>query len=280
MLLIGDTGTGKEMFAQAIHAHSRRQEAAFVSVNCAAVPESLLESELFGYEEGAFTGARRGGKTGLVELAHGGTLFLDEIGEMPLRLQARLLRVLQDKVVTRLGSTRFVQVNVRIICATNRNLFAMARQGQFRQDLFYRINTLLLKIPSLEARREDIGPIVLAYLRRLRGEGYKKLSISDEAIEKLEQHDWPGNVRELLHVVDRAIALARQPVIQASDILFDADILDEEEPETPSAGRGETASCARLEAVLQKYRYNKTQAAEALGISRTTLWRRMKECGL
>ena len=122
-----------------------------------------------------------------MELAHGGTLFLDEIGEMPLRLQARLLRVLQDKVVTRLGSTRFVQVNVRIICATNRNLFAMARQGQFRQDLFYRINTLLLKIPSLEARREDIGPIVLAYLRRLRGEGYKKLSISDEAIEKLEQ---------------------------------------------------------------------------------------------
>lgn len=215
-----------------------------------------------------------------MELAHGGTLFLDEIGEMPLRLQARLLRVLQDKVVTRLGSTRFVQVNVRIICATNRNLFAMARQGQFRQDLFYRINTLLLKIPSLEARREDIGPIVLAYLRRLRGEGYKKLSISDEAIEKLEQHDWPGNVREMLHVVDRAIALARQPVIQASDILFDADILDEEEQETPSAGRGETASCARLEAVLQKYRYNKTQAAEALGISRTTLWRRMKECGL
>lgn len=280
VLLIGDTGTGKEMFAQAIHAHSQRQEAAFVSVNCAAVPESLLESELFGYEEGAFTGARRGGKTGLVELAHGGTLFLDEIGEMPLRLQARLLRVLQDKVVTRLGSIRFVQVNVRIICATNRNLFAMARQGQFRQDLFYRINTLLLKIPSLEARKEDIGPIVLAYLRRLRGEGHRKFSISDEAIEKLEQHDWPGNVRELLHVVDRAIVLARQPVIQASDILFDADILDEGDPEAFPASRGETASCARLEAVLQKYRYNKTQAAEALGISRTTLWRRMKECGL
>ena len=173
VLLLGDTGTGKEMFAQAIHVQSKRRESAFISINCAAVPENLLESELFGYEEGAFTGARRGVTNG-VELAHGGTLFLDEIGEMPLRLQSRLLRVLQDKVVTRLGSTRFVHVNVRIICATNRNIFDMANRGDFRRDLFYRINTLLLKIPPLSARKEDIRVIVHSYLRKINESRPKK----------------------------------------------------------------------------------------------------------
>lgn len=280
VLLIGETGTGKEMFAQAIHAQSKRREAAFVSVNCAAVPENLLESELFGYEEGAFTGARRGGKTGLFELAHGGTLFLDEIGEMPLRLQSRLLRVLQDKVVTRLGSTRFVHVNVRIICATNRNIFDMANKGEFRRDLFYRINTLLLKIPSLGARKEDIRAIVHSYLRQINENRKKKVVIARSAIKKLEHNSWPGNVRELLHIVDRAVAMARHPVIDAEDILFDADILGGESALLPDSASVVQGLCVELQDTLQKCKYNKKLAAEVLGISRTTLWRRMKECGL
>lgn len=280
VLLIGETGTGKEMFAQAIHVQNKRRESAFVSVNCAAVPENLLESELFGYEEGAFTGARKGGKTGLFELAHGGTLFLDEIGEMPLRLQSRLLRVLQDKVVTRLGSTRFVHVNVRIICATNRNIFDMARKGDFRRDLFYRINTLLLKIPPLCERKEDIRIIVHSYLRQLNEGRRKKVIMARSAIKKLEHNSWPGNVRELLHVVDRAVVMARRPVISAEDILFDADILGGESAFPADCGTGGRGACADLRDVLQKCRYNKTLAAQTLGISRTTLWRRMRECGL
>ncbi len=280
VLLLGDTGTGKEMFAQAIHVQSKRRESAFISINCAAVPENLLESELFGYEEGAFTGARRGGKTGLFELAHGGTLFLDEIGEMPLRLQSRLLRVLQDKVVTRLGSTRFVHVNVRIICATNRNIFDMANRGDFRRDLFYRINTLLLKIPPLSARKEDIRVIVHSYLRKINESRQKKVIMARSAIKKLEHNSWPGNVRELLHVVDRAVVMAMHPVISAEDILFDADILGDVGSSLSDLGTGGQGECADLQEVLQKCKYNKTLAAEALGISRTTLWRRMKECGL
>lgn len=280
VLLLGDTGTGKEMFAQAIHVQSKRRESAFISINCAAVPENLLESELFGYEEGAFTGARRGGKTGLFELAHGGTLFLDEIGEMPLRLQSRLLRVLQDKVVTRLGSTRFVHVNVRIICATNRNIFDMANRGDFRRDLFYRINTLLLKIPPLSARKEDIRVIVHSYLRKINESRQKKVIMARSAIKKLEHNSWPGNVRELLHVVDRAVVMTMHPVISAEDILFDADILGDVGSSLSDLGTGGQGECADLQEILQKCKYNKTLAAEALGISRTTLWRRMKECGL
>ena len=280
VLLLGDTGTGKEMFAQAIHVQSKRRESAFISINCAAVPENLLESELFGYEEGALTGARRGGKSGRFELAHGGTLFLDEIGEMPLRLQSRLLRVLQDKVVTRLGSTRFVHVNVRIICATNRNIFDMANRGDFRRDLFYRINTLLLKIPPLSARKEDIRVIVHSYLRKINESRQKKVIMARSAIKKLEHNSWPGNVRELLHVVDRAVVMTMHPVISAEDILFDADILGDVGSSLSDLGTGGQGECADLQEILQKCKYNKTLAAEALGISRTTLWRRMKECGL
>ena len=240
----------------------------------------MLDSDLFCYDEGAFTGARRGCITGLFELAHGGTLFLDEIGEMPLRLQSRLLRVLQDKVVTRLGSTRFVHVNVRIICATNRNIFDMANRGDFRRDLFYRINTLLLKIPPLSARKEDIRVIVHSYLRKINESRQKKVIMARSAIKKLEHNSWPGNVRELLHVVDRAVVMVMHPVISAEDILFDADILGDVGSSLSDLGTGGQGGCADLQEVLQKCKYNKTLAAEALGISRTTLWRRMKECGL
>ena len=280
VLLTGSSGTGKEIFSRFIHDNSKRANKKFVAVNCAAIPETLLESELFGYEKGAFTGAvaRRIGK---FEEASEGTLLLDEISEMDIGIQAKLLRAIQEKEIDRIGGKAPIKVNTRIIATSNRDLEAAVKNGTFRQDLYYRLNVISLNIPDLKDRPGDIIVLAKHFIKKyseLNDLPMKDLSAASE--KALMSYDWPGNVRELLHVVDRAIVLARQPVIQASDILFDADILDEEDPEAFPASRGETASCARLEAVLQKYRYNKTQAAEALGISRTTLWRRMKECGL
>jgi sigma-54 dependent transcriptional regulator, acetoin dehydrogenase operon transcriptional activator AcoR len=218
VLIIGDSGTGKELFAQAIHNNSIRRNYQFVVINCGALPESLLESELFGYEEGSFTGARKGGKPGLFELAHNGTLFLDEIGEMPLSLQSRLLRVLQERQVMRLGGDRLIDIDVRLIAATNRNINEMVRKGEFREDLFYRLNVLKLKVPSLNSRKEDIPLIVESLKKSFNG----SFALTDEALDALMKHDWRGNVRELKNYVEYLVNLNIE-LVDAVDLPFYGD---------------------------------------------------------
>jgi transcriptional regulator with PAS, ATPase and Fis domain len=206
VLLIGESGTGKELFAHAIHHNSTRASAPFVAINCSSIPEHLLESELFGYEDGAFTGAKKGGKKGQFELASGGTLFLDEIGDMPLSMQSKLLRVLQEKEVVRVGGHKSVAVNVRIIAATHRNLERMVEKGDFRQDLYYRLNVIRIEIPPLRSRREDIPAVAMKLLKKLEPKFYRNgIELSGEVTERLMQHAWPGNIRELENVLERSI---------------------------------------------------------------------------
>ncbi|MBP1743183.1 MAG: putative sigma54 specific transcriptional regulator [Firmicutes bacterium] len=218
VLITGDSGTGKELFAQAIHNNSVRRNYQFVVINCGALPENLLESELFGYEEGSFTGARKGGKPGLFELAHNGTLFLDEIGEMPISLQSRLLRVIQERQVMRVGGDRLIDIDVRLIAATNRNISEMVRKGEFREDLFYRLNVLKLKVPSLNSRKEDIPLIVESLKKAFNG----SFTLADSAVEALMNHDWRGNVRELKNYVEYLVNLNIETV-EASDLPFYGD---------------------------------------------------------
>ena len=215
VLVTGESGTGKELFAQAIHNNSIRRDYQFVVINCGALPESLLESELFGYEEGSFTGARKGGKPGLFELAHRGTLFFDEIGEMPLSLQSRLLRVIQEREVMRLGGDRLINIDVRLIAATNRNLKEMVSKGQFREDLFYRLNVLSLKVPSLNFHKEDIPSII----NKLKEEFNGEFTLTEKAMHLLMQHDWKGNVRELKNYVEYIINLGIN-IVDAEDLPF------------------------------------------------------------
>ena len=208
VLIVGETGTGKELFAHSIHQASSRSDQPFVALNCAALPEILLESELFGYEAGAFSGAAKGGKIGLLELAHRGTIFLDEIGEIPITLQAKLLRVLQEKEIRRIGSTSVHPIDVRVVSATNINIEEKIRSGQFRSDLYYRLNLLDISIPPLRERREDVQELVDFYLTRFACEMGKRIpTVTPEAAQLLMQYDWPGNVRELRNVCERLIVL-------------------------------------------------------------------------
>ncbi len=216
ILITGETGTGKELFAQAIHNSSPRRRYPFVAINCGAFPESLLESELFGYEEGAFTGARKGGKPGLFELAHNGTLFLDEIAEMPMNLQVKLLRVLQEKEVIRLGGDRVINVDFRLIAATNKNLKKMINEGKFREDLYYRLNVLPLKIPPLRERKEDI----LFLFEKTKKQFGGNFTLTEKAKELLLTHNWDGNVRELINCVEYLVNLGSK-IIDAKDLPFD-----------------------------------------------------------
>ena len=209
VLLLGETGSGKEMFAQSMHNASSRRNGPFVAVNCAALPEGILESELFGYDDGAFTGARRSGKMGLFELAHNGTIFLDEIGEMPMSLQSRLLRVLQERKVMRLGGDRVFPVNIRIFAATNKNLIELVRERKFREDLFYRLNVLTLKIPSLRERVEDIPDLANLFLR----EGGGKCCLTPAAEKVLTSYGWPGNARQLRHFMEKVRIICDSSVI-------------------------------------------------------------------
>ncbi|MCR4419801.1 MAG: sigma 54-interacting transcriptional regulator [Clostridia bacterium] len=294
VLLYGETGTGKELFAQSIHAHSRRKNGPFVAVNCAALPENLLESELFGYEEGAFTGARKGGKPGLFELAHTGTIFLDEIGEMPSPLQARLLRVLQEKEVMRLGGSRVIPVNVRVIAATNKNLRQAVQDGAFRADLFFRLNILSLKIPSLRERKEDIPLLVEHFIRRYSQEHRLLVRRPEEIlIKRLESYEWPGNVRELENFIERYCVLAAgaEDADQVFEELFE-ELVRKSPSEVPSAlsdeegsrlvirlGTLEDMEKQILRLAHSRWGVNRTELAERLGISRTTLWKKLKELG-
>ncbi len=215
ILILGESGTGKELVARAVHANSPRAGEAFVPVDCAALPENLLESELFGHEKGAFTGAVRS-KPGLIEVAHRGTLFLDEIGEMPMALQSRLLRVLQERQIRRVGSTSQITVDVRVVSATNRNLRDAVARGEFREELYYRINVIAIELPPLRQRAGDVRLLAHAFLKRY-GQG-RLTGYEPEAMEALEAYAWPGNVRELQNVVERACALADGPVIRRQDL--------------------------------------------------------------
>ncbi|UCF92954.1 MAG: sigma 54-interacting transcriptional regulator [Desulfobacterales bacterium] len=290
VLITGETGTGKEILAQGIHNVSQRKKGPFVSINCSALPDQLLESELFGYEEGAFTGSRKGGKPGLFEIAHHGTIFLDEIGTTPKNMQARLLRVLQEREVMRVGSDRLIPVDIRVIAATNEDLNKVVQQGRLRQDLFFRLNVLNVYLPPLRERVADIPLLVEALIKKTSAEyGIEPLSIPDAFIEKLLGYAWPGNVRQLENFLESLILL--------SDSRFQSKIFEElyhelyrypfvSQGSGPSTSNSLKEQLARktqdhefdmIQKALRQSNYNKSKASKKLGVSRTTLWRKLKQ---
>lgn len=218
VILLGETGVGKEVMARYIYQHSHRVKNSFIKVNCGAIPESLIESELFGYESGAFTGANRSGKIGLFELANKGTLFLDEIGELPKDMQVKLLRALQEQEIMRVGGTKPVKINVRVIAATNRNLEEMVKSGEFREDLYYRLTVFPISIPPLRLRKKDITPLALSFLTKLNQKYNFKKYFSTISIQLLNEYNWPGNIRELKNIVERAIIISSADEIRPEDL--------------------------------------------------------------
>ena len=279
VLITGETGTGKELIARAIHEQSGRNKYPFVAINCSSIPDNLFESELFGYEEGSFTGAKKGGKIGKLEMAQGGTLFLDEIGEMPLFAQPKLLRILQEYELERIGSSKKIHLDIRIIAATNRDLAEMVDEGRFRSDLYYRINVINLELPPLRARRDDIIPLAENYLKKLKMKMNTPLtSISPEACEELLDYDWPGNIRQLQNVVEYAANLCESDTLMPSDL--PETVRERERAQTcpsvysaPGGSRDEDVL-----SLLEKYGYTlegKRKIAEELGISLRTLYRRI-----
>ena len=289
VLILGESGCGKELFAQGTHNASLRRNGPFVAINCATLSENLLDSELFGYEDGAFTGAKRGGKAGLFELSHGGTLFLDELGGLPLQLQAKLLRTLQEKSVRRIGGSKNIPIDVRVICATNRNLFEEVKKGSFREDLYYRINILTLIIPPLRDRKEDIPLLINHYLAPR-----TNLKFSSEQLSMLQQYDWPGNVRELYNFLDRFFAMqfTGADLDSVFSNLFDELIhkslhasISEHVNHTSAdpnhllvpIGSMHVIEQTVIRALLEKYHGDKREVEKTLDISSTTLWRRLKE---
>ncbi|MBZ4687576.1 MAG: hypothetical protein PWQ96_1552 [Clostridia bacterium] len=282
VLIYGETGTGKEMVAQSIHNASNRRNGPFVALNCGGLMGSLLESELFGYEQGAFTDAHKDGKLGLFEIAHGGTLFLDEISEIPLELQSRLLRVLEEKMIRPLGSSRMIPVDVRIITATNRDLKKEVKEGRFRKDLYYRLNVLELTLPPLRKRQRDIPLLAQHFLHQYASKDNKKLSLSSKASAILCQYQWPGNIRQLKNVMERLVMLSN-----ANEI--NEELVKEALMEEPGGDPLRTGIEVEFEGTLREMeskviRYylkyfggNKSKTAEALGISRVHLSRRLKQ---
>jgi two-component system response regulator FlrC len=295
VLITGESGTGKELLARFIHVRSRRDSGPFVAVNCAALPEGLLESELFGHEKGAFTGAVAA-KPGKFELAHKGTLLLDEVSEMPLALQAKLLRVLQEREVDRLGGKRPLAIDARVIATSNRDLREMVRAGTFREDLFYRLNVIPLRLPALRERMQDIEPLARDFFS---GRGYKKTALSPEALAELAARSWPGNVRELFNVLERAAIIAAGGLIEREHLLLDDDMAavvsahqrtwnaGTAAPEAAPLGDGVDKiapgiSVREMEEkliwkTLAEVRNNRTEAAKLLGISVRTLRNKLKQ---
>lgn len=289
VLILGESGTGKEMVARSIHANGPNAAKPFVPVDCGSIVPTLIESELFGYVKGAFTGAVRS-KEGLLSAADGGTVFLDEIGELPLDLQAKLLRALQEKEVRPVGATQAVPISARVLAATNRDLSAMVAQGQFRKDLFFRLNVVNLKLPSLRDRRGDIPVLAEFFLQRLEAETGVERMFSADAIRVMTEYDWPGNVRELQHAIERACALSSGPVLHMADMptqLQDFRMHHQAQPiEAPlSNGPAPIVTIADMEkhAILETIRQlngDKLMAARLLGIGKTTLYRKLKEYGI
>ncbi|MCI0548757.1 MAG: sigma-54 dependent transcriptional regulator [Candidatus Rokubacteria bacterium] len=281
VLIEGESGTGKEVIAKAVHHASARARAPFVAVNCGALPETLLESELFGHVRGAFTGATQN-KRGLVEEAHGGTLFLDEIAEMAPSLQVRLLRVLQSGEVRPVGATSAAIVDVRVLAATNRDVAAMIREGSFREDLFYRLNVINLVLPPLRERREDIAALAEHFLDRWREKQGRDLRLGADALEHLLRYPWPGNVRELENAIERTAILARGDTIRPEDLppQVVAGLTLGSAPALPRPVTLAEAERIQILQTLERFGGNHSRTAGALGIGRTTLWRKLKEFGL
>ncbi len=282
VLVRGPSGSGKEIVAGEIHAQSPRAAAPFVAVNCAAIPDTLLESELFGHEKGAFTGAdaRRAGR---FELAQGGTIFLDEIGEMGAGVQSKLLRVLEDRRIMRLGGSDAIEVDLRVVAATNRNLQDMIRDGRFREDLFYRLNVFPIEVPALAARREDVPALAEYFLRELR---HPLPQLGADAMAVLQSHDWPGNVRELRNLIERATILAQGSPIRATHLSLpqatpNASGMASLEMDLPDGGIDlEKLEAHLIRRALVKAEGNKSQAARLLGMTRRTLYSRMEKHGI
>jgi PAS domain S-box-containing protein len=287
ILLEGESGTGKDVLAQFLHHYGRRHEGPFVALNCAAIPETLLESELFGYEKGAFTDARTS-KAGILEVASSGTIFLDEIGEMPLTIQAKLLRVLEDQIFRRLGGVRDIQVDVRVVAATNRKLTEAIEEGKFRLDLYYRLNVIQVLLPPLRERKEDIIPLAEHFVRLYNTKFKRNIQgISHSAAAMLLAHDWPGNVRELRNVIERAMVLEEAEWIQGSGLQIESNGNPAaEEPQQPRAAEApfqvslEEAEKNLVTKALERAGGNQTRAAVLLGITRDTLRYKMKKFNL
>jgi transcriptional regulator with PAS, ATPase and Fis domain len=284
VLVTGESGTGKELFAQAIHHASPRRIKPFVRINCAAIPRDLFEAELFGYARGAFTGARAEGKPGKFELAHGGTVFLDEIGELPLEMQPKLLRVLEEKEFERVGGTKVHRTDFRLIAATNQSLEELMRERRFRKDLYYRISVVPLAIPPLRERPEDVLPLAESFLARLNEMAEAgKVRLSPEAKEIMLGYDWPGNVRELYNVLERALATMEGGVLEAADLPYYLSRRSTSPSRLVQRPLKEVVARAEREAVrhaLAITRGNKARAAELLGIHRTLLYKKMAKHGL
>jgi DNA-binding NtrC family response regulator len=288
VLLQGESGTGKELIARAIHGNSPRRDKPFVPVNCGALPDTLLESEMFGYEKGAFTGAV-GTKTGLFESASGGTLFLDEVGELGQALQVKLLRVMQDHEVRRVGGTHSIKVDVRIIAATNRDLEQFVKEGKFRDDLFYRLNVVRITLPSLTERQEDIPMLAHYFLQKCAtGTTTPVRGFHPDTMELLNRYRWPGNVRELENAIERAVSLSHGPLLTPDDLpaaIRQAPIDADAKPESPDATESvcltlEEVEKRHLVRVLKETKGNKVKASKILGIDRRTLYRMAERFGL
>ena len=285
VLLRGESGTGKELIARTIHYHSKRCDKAFISVNCAAIPDTLIESDLFGHVKGAFTGAVTE-KKGRFEMADGGTLFLDEIGDIPPPMQVKLLRVLQERRFERVGSSKSITVDVRIIAATNRNLEEAVKEGKFREDLYYRLNVVPLRIPSLRERKEDIPPLVGHFLQLYNEENGREVKISNEALDTLLIHDWPGNVRELENCIERMIVMAKNDLIMTEDvpITIDTNISDNRSDESDLYGQAKTLDHTienmekeRITEALKRAGYVQAKAARQLGITSRQIGYKIKK---
>jgi two-component system NtrC family response regulator len=278
VLLLGDSGTGKEVLARALHTQSNRREQRFVAINCAAIPENLLESELFGYEKGAFTGAVKQ-TLGKIETANGGTLFLDEIGDLPQSLQAKLLRFLQERVIERNGGRGEIPIDVRMICATHQNLKDLIATNRFREDLYYRLAEIVLDIPPLRDRPGDASLLAHVFVRRYATEQKRgTMNLSPDAIASIEAHAWPGNVRELENVIKRAVIMAEGQTIRADDIGLQAA---EENPEMLNLRQvRDDAEKQAVVRVLGRANGNLSRASELLGVSRPTLYDLMHRFGL
>jgi len=292
VLILGESGTGKELVARTIHAHGPNSERPFLPVDCGSLVPTLIESELFGYTKGAFTGANRS-KDGLLVSAEGGTVFLDEIGELPLDLQAKLLRALQEKEVRPVGATHRVPIKARIIAATNRDLAAMVERGSFRKDLYYRLNVVNLKLPPLRDRRDDIPLLAAHFLERISKGRPVKFRLNDEALRTMMRYDWPGNVRELENAIERACAMTSGGVLQLGDLPTQLQqeglaahhaAVAKAKPEEPESAKKVTPLAdLEREAILHTIRLldgDKLQAAKLLGIGKTTLYRKLKEYGI
>lgn len=298
VLLLGESGTGKELFARAVHLASGRKEQPFIKVNCSAIPETLFESELFGHERGAFTGAAQARK-GWFEQAHGGTIFLDEMGELPLPLQAKLLRTLQESTLVRLGGTREVTIDVRLVAATNRDLAAEVAAGRFRQDLYYRLNVVPIRLPSLRERRDDIHPLALHFLSRANQAHQRNVHLTPEAMTLLNEHPWPGNIRELGNVIERLVLLADQSAVGPTELMRHlsasghglATAVPSAIPQA-SPGMWNSAALVReyqpahshtpeqLSQVLAQHQGNQSRAAQTLGLTLRQFAYRLKKAGL